>query len=160
MLLKRKNYSLKGTRLVAGINQKVLRKSPMAAKRSAIKTQNKALMTVAKGMNKVESSKRAINMAALNPGQAVNKATEATLSHPITVASNVVGKAQMVTAPTTWGLVPTGTIGTAAEAGLRKWSPKYARITDKMAQKYRGSRVSEVVGNGTNAMVSYLKTLG
>ena len=54
MIIKRKLYSLAGTRILAGFNKKVLRKAPMAAKRSAIKTQNKVLSGVARGLNKVE----------------------------------------------------------------------------------------------------------
>ena len=51
MIIKRKLYSLAGTRILAGFNKKVLRKAPMAAKRSAIKTQNKVLSGVARGLN-------------------------------------------------------------------------------------------------------------
>ena len=152
IILRQKNYSNRYTRALAGINKNVLRKSPMQAKRSAIKTQNKALETKAKLIQTTET-------AAMNPGLLANQAVEATLRHPITVGSNVVGKVTMVTNPTTLGLIPMGTIGTA-EAGLRKWSPRYARVTDKLADKYRGSKLSKGVSNFTNAAKVSLSALG
>lgn len=152
IILRQSNYSLRGTRILAGINKNVLRKSPMQAKRSAIKTQNKALGAAAKTLNTLET-------AAVNPGLVVNQATEATLRHPITVGSNVVGKVTMVTNPTTLGLIPMGTIGTAAEAGLRKWSPRYARTTNKLANKYHGSKLSKGVEDITNAAYKVLPAM-
>lgn len=153
IILRQKNYSNRYTRALAGINKNVLRKSPMQAKRSAVKTQNKALETKAKLIQTAET-------AAMNPGLLANQAVEATLRHPITVGSNVVGKVTMVTNPTTLGLIPMGTIGTAAEAGLRKWSPRYARVTDKLANKYHGSALSRGVSNFTNAAKVSLQALG
>ena len=56
IILRQKNYSNRYTRALAGINKNVLRKSPMQAKRSAIKTQNKALETKAKLVQTAETA--------------------------------------------------------------------------------------------------------
>lgn len=163
IILRQKDYSLKGTRLLAGFNKKVLRKAPMKAKRDAIKTQDKSLMIVAKGANKIDQGKRILNEAALNPGQAVSRVTEETLRHPITMGTNIVGKTTMVTDPTGLGLVPLGTIGTAGEVALRKYSPRYAKLTDKAAKKYHGSRVSrgteKVVNAATGAILNAARVM-
>lgn len=159
MIIKRKLYSLAGTRFLAGFNKKVLRKAPMAAKRSAVKTQNKVIGATAKGLNKVEGAKTAITQAAANPGGAVSKLTEETLRHPITASTNVIGKATMVVDPTGIGLVPLGTIGTAGETVLRKYSPRYARVTDRLANGFKNSRGSQYIEGGVNGIVNGLRTM-
>lgn len=103
-------------------------------------------------MNKIEKGKKALNEAALNPGGSFNKFTEEAIRHPITVGTNVVGKVTMVTDPTGTGLIPLGSIGTAAEGALRKYSLKYSKATDKMANKYRRSGLSRKVEKGVNAL--------
>lgn len=49
IILRQKEYSLRGTRIIAGINNKLLRKPLIKSKRDAIKVQDKALGVVAKG---------------------------------------------------------------------------------------------------------------
>lgn len=57
----------------------------MAAKRSAIKTQNKVLEATARGLNKIEGVKMAANQAAINPGRVVNtKVIQPSIEAPIT----------------------------------------------------------------------------
>ena len=159
IILRQKEYSLQGTRFLAGVNKTVLRKSPMKAKRAAIKTQDKVLGVAAKGLNNIENSKRVLNEISLNPGQVTNKITESTLRHPISVGSNVVGKVTIVTNPTTLGLIPIGTIGTAGEIALRKYSPRYVRATDNLARRYQGSRLSKGVETGVNVASGTLLNL-
>lgn len=156
IILRQKNYSLRGTRMLAGFNNKILRKSPMISKRNAIKTQDKALTVVANGINKLEKGKNLLNEVALNPGSITNKAVEETFRHPIIMGTNIAGKATMITDPTGIGLIPLGTIGTAGEAALRKYSPRYVKVTDKLANKYHGSKLSRGVEKGINVTAGAL----
>lgn len=148
-----------GSRLLAGL-QKGLGRNGMKAKRAAIKVQNKTLPVVAKTVNKLEGTKRGLEMAALNPGAATSKAIGETIRHPVTMASQVAGKATMVIDPTGTGLVPLGAIGTAAEVGLRKAVPRYARATDRLAGKYEKSKASQIITGIGNGVVNSLRSFG
>lgn len=145
------------TRGLARVNR-VLGKSPMKAKRAAIKQQDKVLGEAAKVMTGIEKTKKGLDSFALNPGLSVNQGIETAAKYPISVTSNIVGKATMVTNPTGIGLIPLGTIGTAGEIALRKHSPKYARITDRLAGKYHNAKkVKKVVGGAADTGIQILK---
>lgn len=159
MIIKRKLYSLAGTRMLAGFNKKILRKPSMAAKRSAVKTQNKVIGAASKGLNKIEGAKTAINQAAINPGGAVSKGVEFAAANPISAVTGVAGKVTMVTNPTGLGLVPIGNIGLAGEVALKKASPKYSRLTKRIAQGYRNSAAPKYVEGGTNGIINSLKSV-
>lgn len=150
MIIKRKLYSLTGTRVLAGFNKKVLRKTPMAAKRSAIKTQNKVLEATARGLNKIEGVKMAANQAAINPGRVVNtKVIQPSIEAPITSVA-------MKTVP-----IP-GTSALVSVVGKpEKTMWKKIGVGDKMskaASKYvdRGGRVVEDI---VNSSTNYFKNL-
>ena len=155
---KQKEYSLRMTRGLVGINR-VLGKSPMQANRAAIRQQDKILTPVAKGAAKVQKVNNAIKSAAMNPGGAVSRGTEELLRHPISVTSQVAGKATMAVDPTGIGLVPIGAIGTGGEMALRKYVPKYARATDNLGNKYHNSRAPRIIESGTNAVIGSLKNM-
>lgn len=159
MIIKRKLYSLAGTRLLAGFNKKVLRKSPMAAKRSAVKTQNKVLTGISKGLNKVENVKTAVNQAALNPGAAVNRGIETTLRNPIATSGQVASIALPAVNPAL-AAVPVGTPSIATEAFLKKKVPAYSKFTNRLADRYNKSdKFKRVVETGTNELISTLKSI-
>lgn len=151
MIIKRKLYSLAGTRILAGFNKKVLRKAPMAAKRSAIKTQNKVLSGVARGLNKIEGVKMATNQAAINPGRVVNtKVIQPSIEAPITSVA-------MKTVP-----IP-GTSALVSVVGKpEKTMWKKIGVGDKMskaASKYVDSKGGRVVEDVVNSSTNYLKNL-
>ena len=145
---KQKEYSTKLGRTLVGINKKVLRKSDMAAKRAAVATEGK-----------LNNTKKLIQEAAINPGSVVNKGVEETVRHPISATSQIAGKATMVVDPTGVGLAPIGAIGTAGEVALRKYSPKYARTTNKLADKYHNSKLSKHVEGAVNGIINFGKAV-
>lgn len=130
IILRRKTYSLGATRFVAGLRKPFM--PSMKAKRGAIELQNKAL-------GKMAQTKTALENAALNPGGMVDNFVEAGIKNPIATGSQVAGKALMVApVPTVLKAAPIGAGGTAAEVALKKWSPSYKNITEKLANKYHG----------------------
>ena len=155
-----KHFSTALARGIAGFNKTILRKSPIKAKRLAIDKENKILTPIAKGLNKINRIKTGLKETALNPGKAVNRGIETTLEHPISATSQIAGKATMVIDPTGVGLVPLGAVGTAGEIALRKYSPKYSKITTNLSNKYRSGRGSKYVENGVNTIVNSLKYMG
>lgn len=159
MIIKRKLYSLTGTRVLAGFNKKVLRKTPMAAKRSAIKTQNKVLEATARGLNKIEGVKMAANQAAINPGAAVNRGVETLARNPIATTGQAASVVLPVVNPTL-AVVPVGTPSIAAEAFMKKKVPAYSKVTNRLADKYKGAnKVRGVVETGTNGIINTLKSM-
>lgn len=144
IILRQKNYSLPLTRRLAGFNRAVLRKSPMQAKRSAIKTQNKVLGAVANGLNEA-------NKAAINPGQAARRVGQFVAEKPIAAAG--------VTAGYTVAPIP-GT--TAASVGLdtaaRKYVPAYGKITKRAGEAY-GKYLAKPIESVTNVGVSLAKNI-
>ena len=159
MIIKRKLYSLAGTRFLAGFNKKVLRKSPMAAKRSAVKTQNKVLTGIAKGLNKAGNIKTAINQAALNPGAAVNRGIETTLRNPIATSGQVASIALPAVNPAL-AAVPIGTPSIATEAFLKKKVPAYSKFTNKLANRYNKSeKTKKIIETGTNELINTFKSI-
>lgn len=130
MIIKRnKEFSLKGTRMLAGFNKKILRKAPYQAKRSAIKTQNKVIGGVAK-------IKTSLEEAAMNPGGATRKITKTVIEKPLTTAT--------VMAP-----VPGTTLAAPAVSKLEgrttgKFTKKVAREID--------NRLGPTLENGVNSL--------
>lgn len=159
MIIKRKLFSLSGTRFLAGFNKKVLRKSPMAAKRSAVNTQNRVLTGIARGMNKIEGAKTAVNQAAINPGAAVNRGVETLARNPIATTGQAASVVLPVVNPTL-AVVPVGTPSIAAEAFMKKKVPAYSKVTNRLADKYkRANKVRGVVETGTNGIINILKSM-
>lgn len=81
------------------------------------------------------------NRIAVDPGLAVNQANTALLENPITVVSNIAGKAVMLD-PTTHVVLkaaPIGTVGTVAEQIVKKKVPAYARFIKKISTAYNNS---------------------
>lgn len=144
IILRQKNYSLPLTRGIAGFNRAVLRKSPMQAKRAAIKTQDKVLGAVASGLNEV-------NKAAMNPGQAARRVGQFVAEKPIAAAG--------VTAGYTVAPIP-GT--TAASVGLdsvaRKYIPAYGKVTKQAGAAY-GKYLAKPIENVTNVGVNLAKNM-
>ena len=157
-VLRQKLYSLPMTRDLYRINR-ILGKSPIKAKRAAINQQNKVIGTIAVGANKAKKVKEGLNAAALNPGGAVNKGTEALLRYPISTTSQITGNITMVTNPTGIGLIPIGTIGTGGEMALRKYVPRYARATNRIGDAYAKSGLSRGVESGVNVVTEGLKNM-
>lgn len=138
---------------------RILGKSPIEAKRTAINQQNKVIGTIAVGANKAKKVKEGLNAAALNPGGSVNKGTEALLRHPISTTSQIAGKITMATNPTGIGLIPIGAIGTGGEMALRKYVPRYARTTNRIGDAYAKSGLSRGVESGVNIVTEGLKNM-
>lgn len=149
MIIKRKLYSLTGTRVLAGFNKKVLRKTPMAAKRSAIKTQNKVLEATARGLNKIEGVKMAANQAAINPGRVINtKVIQPSIEAPITSVA-------MKTVPIPGTSTLVSVIGKPEKTMWKKIG-----VGDKMskaASKYVDSKGGRVVEDIVNSSTNYFK---
>lgn len=159
IILRRKEFSTALSRGLAKFNKTILRKTPMEAKRSAIKGERKILTPIARGMNKIQHLNNSLQSTALNPGAAINRGVEITLRHPISTTTQIVGKATMAVDPTGIGLVPIGAVGTAGEVALRKYSPKYARITDRLGNKYRNSKNTKYIEGGINGVVNSIKSV-
>lgn len=157
IILRQKNYSSGAARALAKLG-KLTGKSSIKSKRDAIKLTNiTGKDIISGGLNKLEKGRNTLENIAYNPGRAANRVIEESARRPVLVASNAVGKATMITNPTGVGLLPIGTVGTAAEVGLRKKFPKYVKFTDKLANSYKNSKASNTVENGVNAMVNYFK---
>ena len=155
MIIKRKLYSLTGTRFLAGFNKKVLRKSPMAAKRSAVKTQNKVLTGVARGLNKVENVKTAVNQAAINPGRVVNtKVIQPSIEAPLT---SVAMKA--VPIPGSSALV--GVIGKPEKAMWKKLGvgEKMSRASNRYVNSKGGLAVENTINGAVNSLKNTLSAI-
>lgn len=155
MIIKRKLYSLAGTRFLAGFNKKVLRKSPMAAKRSAVKTQNKVLTGVARGLNKVENVKTAVNQAAINPGRVVNtKVIQPSIEAPLT---SVAMKA--VPIPGSSALV--GVIGKPEKAMWKKLGvgEKMSRASNRYVNSKGGLAVENTINSTVNSLKNTLSAI-
>ena len=159
MIIKRKLYSLAMTRGLARVNR-VLGKSPMQAKRAAIRQQDKILTPVAKAAGGIKKTKAAMNSIALNPGAATNQGIEAMARHPISVGTQIAGKATMVVDPTGMGLIPLGAIGTGGEVALRKYAPRYARVTDRLGDKFHNStKTRRAIEGGVNTIVGTARNM-
>lgn len=158
IILRQAEYSLSMTRKLVGVNR-ILGKSPMKAKRKALKQEKKILGGAAKVVNKVQKTKQGLEEIALNPGKAVARGTEAIIRHPISATSQVAGKATMVIDPTGIGLAPIGAVGTGGELALRKYVPKYAKATDKLGDKFVKSKAPKYIEEGSNAILRTIRSV-
>lgn len=147
------------TRGFVGMN-KVFGKSPMQAKRAAIKQQDKILTPVARAAGGIKKTKAALNSIALNPGAATNQGIEAMARHPISVGTQIAGKATMIVDPTGTGLIPLGAIGTGGEVALRKYAPRYARATDRLGDKFHNAtKARRIIEGGVNTVVGTARNM-
>ena len=149
ILRKQKEYSTALARGLAGFNRKVLRKTPMQAKRAAIRGEKKILTPIAKPVLKaskaIEKGNVAINQAITNPGKVVNtKVIQPSIEAPIT---SVAMKA--VPVPGTSALV--SVVGKPEKAMWKK-----VGIGDRMskaAEKYAESKGGKYVEGAINGVV-------
>lgn len=129
------------------INKKYSKKAlDLKAKRSAIDLQRK-----------VKDVKDTAEIAAINPGVVANKAVETTVRNPIMVTGYATSGTLMATNPMFAG-APIGSTATAAEVALKASSPKYAKLTKKLADKYRDGKLSKAVEAGIDTL--YHSTVG
>lgn len=107
--------------------------------------------------NLPQNTTNSLNRVALDPGHAINQATETALKNPITTATGIAGKVIMVApgVPAPVRVSPIGGVGMAAEQGLKRVSPVYRRATEKIAEGYRSTispKVRSVVNNTVEAL--------
>lgn len=131
---------------------------PVTHKINRVKIAKEAIKDTKAIENLPRNTVNVMNKAALDPGQTINQATELTLRNPITTVTGVGGKVVMFAPgiPTAVRTAPIGSVGLAAEQGLKKISPKYRKATNKVADGYRKSiapRIRDVV----NSTVDVLK---
>lgn len=127
------------------------KQTPYQLKRGAIADQNKVIEKVAK-------TNLSLQKAALDPGEAMAKGVTAAIENPVAVGSNVAGKALMVApVPIAVKAAPIGAAGVAAEVGLKKKFPSYAKITKSKAEAFKNSKAFKVVKNGANLGVDVMR---
>ena len=150
IILRQKDYSLKMTRRLAILNR-ASGKSPMQAKRAAIRQQNKILTPLARGMGKMQKMKNALNSVAMNPGAAVNsKIIQPSIESPVTAVA-----LKAVPVPGSSALV-----NVVGRPERKMW--KKVGLGDKMhrvAERYGNTKTARYVEGGVNGALNSMKAM-
>lgn len=147
---KQKEYSLAMTRGLARVNR-VLGKSPMQAKRAAVKQQDKILTPIAQGVGKYQHAKAAVVSAAQNPGAVVNKKIiQPSIEAPVTAVA-------LKAVPIPGSSAAIKIVGKPEKAMWKK-----VGLGDKMhraAERYGDTKLAKYVEGGVNGAVVSLKNM-
>lgn len=101
-------------------------------------------------VSSTKKTKRLIEKSIMDPGKMAVRATEEGIRRPIFSTGFVLGKAQLTSPNPVVQAFPTTAVAGGLEAGARQVLPIYDRLTTAGANKFHGSKLSNLMERGIN----------